>query len=160
MQLADGVEQCRHPPPFLGRQRAVSADQILDQPALALVADRQAVAGVQAAFLQVMLLQGAKDRASQFLHLLPLTLQLRLDVEHVSAGLHDNGMNVGQQLFQPFAVRVERLGQRGEAGRLSLGQAVQLRVGQTLKQLAIALDFALEEVVDGRGQHRRPVGRP
>ena len=141
-------------PALVGRQRAIASHQILDQPPLLLVAHRQAVAAVQRAFVELMLLQGAEDGVAQLLHLLALALHLRLDVEHVVARLHDDGMNVGEHRLQPLAVLVEGLGEGGEAGRLPLGKAFQPGVGQSLEQLA-----GRSRPRAGRSSGRRPPGR-
>ena len=100
-----------------------------------------------------MLLQQFHYRLPQLADVLTLAVNL-------GANVQDHAAHVAEQLFQMLAVLRQCLFQAGEAFFLDLLQALQAGPGQSLEQLAIALDLPAEEVAHRQDQQSRSFLRP
>jgi hypothetical protein len=80
----------------------------------------------------------------------------RLDVSDIVPGLHDGDVDVAEQKLQPVGVLEPGGIQGGECALLLLAEVLDVRKGQSLKELRIGLDLAAQEVAHRDLEYRQP----
>jgi hypothetical protein len=160
LDLADGVEQSRQLAPAVLGQIPIPAHQLLDQPALLVGAQRQAVGGPDLAVQHIEALLQVDHRPVHVLVLLTLPALLLHQVQHLLVRGRDHHLYVGQNALQLPGLLDEGAVQRVEGGLLGLLQRFQLRKGKALEQGRILFHRPAEEVAGGDNQQRLAVLRP
>src|SRR5262249_46969238 len=149
LELADSVEQGGQLLAFFLGQGAVAGDELLDEMALIVAADGEAVPGPDLAALQVVLGEELLDRLADLPDLFAVAGELLVEVEDGVVRAGEGGMNVAQQVLDALPLEIESQLQRGEAGLVDLFEAGELIEGEAAEELFVGLQGPAEEVADG-----------